>query len=802
MNKVSADHENKKLEDILLELEATTYGLSEEQYQKRLNKYGPNEIETKKQNPILLFLKRFWGPMPWLLEITIILYIVIGKYVESIVAFSLLLINAIIGFVQSQNSRKAVELLKKQLEIQCPVLRNGQWTEVDSRTLVPGDVIKIKLGDLIPADVYLLEGDMSLDVSSLTGESLPKQITKDEIAYSGSVVKHGNGTAIIINTAKNTYFGRTVSLVQEAKPKSKQQEIMFSIVRYMMYLGILASIVLTIYALVLHKDVVDIFSLIIIFLMSAVPVALPAVMAIVQSVGARKLSKKGVLITRLEAVEDAASIDVFCFDKTGTITQNKLSIKDVWVSDEFTRDNLLVYGALASNMHEFDTIDQVIIDEAHNRKLSFDKYEQIEYLPFNPANKRTESVILEDGKTYKLAKGSPQIIAELCLNDKNFDVKQFNRKIDNFSKRGYRSLAVAIDKTGDGNYEMIGLFALADPIRDDTVAMIDAIKRNGIRPMLLTGDNLAIAKEIAREAGIGENIFPIGVLLEASEEEKLKIIQNSDGFAEVYPENKFDIIKTLQNAGHVVGMTGDGVNDSPALKQAELGVAVENASDVAKASASAVLTEPGIKEILDTILVSRETFQRIMTWVMNKITKVVEVVVLFTIGYFIFQDMIISLLGMTLLVFANDFVTISIATDNVRPSIKPNTWNMKGLIWTALALGILFAIEDLLLVLIAVKVFNASLEAVQTLMMFSLVLNTQIRIMTIRERGFFFSSRPKWSLILISLVTIAIFVTLVLTGWIVPAIEPNLILITFGVGIVFMLVLDLTKYLLFKAFKV
>ena len=798
----SSDYENKKLEDVLLELETTVDGLGEEQYQNRLNKYGPNEIETKKQNPVLLFLKRFWGPMPWLLEVTIILYIVIGKYVESIVAFSLLLINAIIGFVQSQNSKKAVELLKKQLQIQCPVLRNGKWIEVDSKTLVPGDIIKIKLGDLIPADVYLIEGDMSLDISSLTGESLPKQITKGEVAYSGSVVKQGNGTAIIINTAKNTYFGRTVSLVQDAKPKSKQQEIMFSIVKYMMYLGILASVILTIFALVLHKDIVDIFSLIIIFLMSAVPVALPAVMAIIQSVGARKLSKKGVLITRLEAVEDAASIDVFCFDKTGTITQNKLSIKDVWVGDKHSRDNLLVYGALASNMHEFDAIDQVIINEAQNRNLSLDKYEQIEYSPFNPANKKTESIILEDGKTYKLAKGSPQIIAELCLNDKNFDQKQFDKKIDNFSKRGYRSLAVAIDKTGEGNYEMIGIFALADPIRDDTVDMIKAIKRNGIRPMLLTGDNLAIAKEIAKEAGIGENIFPISVLLEASEEEKLKIIQNSDGFAEVYPENKFDIIKTLQNAGHVVGMTGDGVNDSPALKQAELGVAVATASDVAKASASAVLTEPGIKEILDTITVSRETFQRIMTWVMNKITKVVEVVVLFTVGYFIFQDMIISLLGMTLLVFANDFVTISIATDNVRPSIKPNTWNMKGLIWTALGLGILFALEDLLLVLIAVKAFSANLEVVQTLMMFSLVLNTQIRIMTIRHRRFFFGSKPKWSLILISLVIIAIFIVLTLNGWIVPAIELNLILITVGVGVAFMLILDLTKYALFKAFKV
>lgn len=802
MNISSHDYEHKEVQEVLDQLEVTSNGLTREQYEKRSKEFGLNEVEEKKQNSILLFLKRFWGPMPWLLELTIILYLVIQKYVEAIVAFLLLLINAIIGFVQSQNSKKAVHLLKRQLEIECPVLRDDKWEMVNSKTLVPGDVIKIKLGDLIPADVYVLEGEMSLDVSSLTGESLPRKVNKSSVAYSGSVVKSGGATALVINTAKNTYFGKTVSLVQIAKPKSAQQDIMFQIVRHMMYLGILASIVLTVYALIIHKEVVDIFSLIIVFLMSAVPVALPAVMAIIQSVGAMKLSKKGVLITRLEAVEDAASIDVFCFDKTGTITQNKLSIQDVYSAKGYTKNDLLIYGTLASNQTEFDAIDEVIIAETKRLSLSLEGYEQIEYLPFDPINKKTEAKISKNGKIIKISKGSPQIIENLCLNDPNFDKKSFDRKVADFSKHGYRSIAVAIDLEGQGNYLMVGLLALADPIHEETVEMIAKIKSFGIRPMMLTGDNLAIAKEIAKEAGIGENIYPIDVLLNALEEDRLKLIQNSDGFAEVYPENKYEIIRILQKAGHVVGMTGDGVNDSPALKQAELGVAVSGASDVAKASASAVLTEPGLSEILETIIVSRGTFQRIMTWVMNKITKVVEVVILFTIGYFIFQDMIISLLGMTLLVFANDFVTISIATDNVRPSKEPNKWKMKGLVVTALVVGLLFALEDLLIAFIALKFFHVDLLTLQTLMMFALVLNTQIRIMTIRERGFFFASAPKWSLVLISIVILAIFIFISLSGLIVPSFSPWLILITFGVGLLFMVFMDLIKYLMFKSFKI
>ncbi|MDR0934760.1 MAG: plasma-membrane proton-efflux P-type ATPase [Erysipelotrichaceae bacterium] len=792
---------NKSLEYVIDEVGTSLNGLSDSEYERRLRVFGYNEITSKKMNPVLLFLKRFWGPMPWLLEMTIVLYLVIGKYIESVVAFSLLLINAIIGFVQSRKSKNAVEMLKNKLDLFCPVLRNGTWSIVDAKTLVPGDVIKIKLGDFVPADAYVIDGNMDLDTSSLNGESLLKNVTKSDVVYSGSIVRKGNGTAIILNTGEKTYFGKTVSLVQIAHPISKQQKIMFKIVQYMMYLGILASLILTIYAAILGKEIVSIVSLIIIFLMSAVPVALPAVMAIIQSVGASKLSRNGVLVTRLESVEDAASIDIFCFDKTGTITENKLLVQETWVNNKFLKEDLFAYGLLSSSEKEFDTIDQVIIDEAKRLGVSVSNYKQIEYVPFSPRSKKVEAIASKNGVRLKIIKGSPQTIAELCEKDENFDKVNFDNKVNEFSKKGYRSIALAISED-DMNFSMVGLFALADPLRSDTKEIIERIKANGIKPMMLTGDNLAIAIEIANSAGIGNNIYKIDDFLTASIEDKRMIVENADGFAEVYPENKYEIIKTLQELGHIVGMTGDGVNDAPALKQAELGIAVMNASDVAKASASAVLTKTGLEAILDTIFVGRETFQKIMTWIMNKITKVVEVVVLCTIGYFIFQDMIISLLGMTLLVFANDFVTISIAVDNTRPSSRPDKWNLKGLVISAIVLGFVFAIEDLIIALVATTLFGTNLVIVQTLMMFTLVINTQIRIMSIRERKFFFSSMPRLSLILISIFSIILFSFISVLGFLVPSIDLALLFITLGVSIIFLFLIDSTKYLMFRKFKI
>lgn len=796
------DYRSMSPEKAMASLESRAGGLSEAEAADRIRSFGFNEIKEVKKNPVLRFLKRYWGPMPWLLEFAMVLTFIVRHYTEGTMIFALLTINAVIGFVQSQNSQKAVELLKKKLQIKTKVLRDGQWVLKDAKNIVPGDVIALKLGDLVPADVFILEGEPSVDTSALTGESLPQDAHPGGVIYSSSIVKRGEAKCMVVNTGTNTYFGKTVSLVQIAKPKSKQQELMFGIVKYMMYLGIAASVIVSCYAIFLHKDIFSIMSLIIVFLMGAIPVALPAVMTIVQAVGALGLSKKGVLVTRLDSIEDASSIDTFCFDKTGTITQNQLSVTDCKAYGRYTRMEVAELAALASKAEEMDAIDTAILQYAVKAKVDMEKCAQLSYLPFNPANKCTEATAEIEGKRYNIIKGSPQVILDFCGMTESEAKEDVQKTIDEFSLKGYRTIAVAACDIDGGEYTFAGLLALSDPPRQDSKAMIAQIKELGIRTIMLTGDNLAIAREIAKEVGIGNRIHIASELNSLSHEKQVELINDSDGFAEVYPEDKFKIVQLLQDEGHMVGMTGDGVNDSPALKQAELGTAVSAATDVARASASVVLTKPGLGEIIDAINVSRQTYQRMLTWVINKITKVVEVVVLFTAGYFWMHNMLISLLGMSLLVFANDFVTMTIATDNVVSTKSPNSWKMKNIISASIFLGILFALEDLFVAYIGVTYFHLSYALLCTLVMLSLIFNTQFRIMIVRERRHFWSSKPSKKLFFISLAAIVGFAFIGVFGGIVPALAWTQVAVLLGIAAASMLVIDFAKYGLFRVFHV
>jgi H+-transporting ATPase len=778
-------------------------GLSEAEAAERLRRFGPNEIKERKRDPVLVFLKRYWGPMPWLLEFAMVLTVLLGHNTESILIFILLTVNAIIGFFQSQNSQRAVELLKKRLHIRAKVLRNGQWTLKDAKEIVPGDILKLKLGDLVPADAFVLNGEISVDASSLTGESLPQDARSSDVACSGSIVRRGEASCIVVNTGIRTYFGKTVSLVQIARPKSKQQELMFGIVRSMMALGVAASIVVSCYAAYLHRDIFSILSLVTVFLIGAVPVALPAVMTIVQAVGALDLSKKGVLVTRLDSIEDAACVDVFCFDKTGTITQNRLAVSDCRALAPYGEEQVVKLAALASREEEMDAIDTAVLRYSETRGIRLEGCRQLSYLPFDPARKRTEAVVEMERRNYLIAKGAPSAIRKLCGPLSPRAEKEAENAANVFSARGCRTIAIAVSDAAEGeNFHLAGLLALSDPPRGDSKAMIQRIKSLGIRPFLLTGDSQAIAREVAEQVGIGSRIRRAGERKGLNREEQIARIDQSDGFAEVYPEDKFQIVQLLQNAGHMVGMTGDGVNDSPALKQAELGTAVSSATDVAKASAGVVLTKPGLSEIIDTIGTSRQTYQRMLTWVINKVTKVVEVVVLFTAGYFWMHNMIISLLGMSLLVFANDFVTMSIATDRVVSTESPNSWKMKSIVSVSTILGALFALEDLFVVWVGISVFHLTYSALCTLVLLSLVFNTQFRILSVRERRHFWSSLPGGKLLFINLATMTGFALLGVSGGIVPALEPGQIAALLGIAIFFMGIIDFIKYGLFRAFHI
>jgi H+-transporting ATPase len=776
-------------------------GLSDAEVRDRILRYGYNEVKEKNQNTFLQFLRRYWGPMPWLLEVAIILAYFLGHYLEAGIILALLTLNAIIGYIQERGSQKALESLKSHLAIKAKVLRDGRWIVIEARQVVPGEIIALALGDVVPADTKIVDGEFSIDQSDLTGESMPVDARQSAVVYSSSIVKRGEGRGVVINTGMNNSFGKTAELVRVAHPKSHQEEIMLTIVRYMLYFGLAALVPVAIYSVILGIGTLSIITFAVIFLMGAVPVALPAVMTIVQSVGATEMAKKGVLITRLDSIEDAASIDVLCLDKTGTITENRLSVADILPFFEYTREDVILTSCLASEEIGRDAIDVAVTAYARNSGIDCIKFQRILFTPFEPSTKRSEAEIQTDGRLFKVTKGAPQIIISICSGlDEEFKGK-LNQKIEDLSKKGYRTLGVARSEDEDQNiFHLVGLMSLADPPRSDSREMIEEMKGLGIRPVMLTGDNIAIAREIARQVSIGDKIVQMGKIKGMSETEQAKAIEEYDGFAEIYPEDKYKIVRLLQSRKHVVGMTGDGVNDAPALKQAEMGIAVSSATDVAKASASVVITEPGIRVMVDAVKTSRHIYQRMLTWVINKVTKVIQVIGLLTIGFFWIQDIVISLLGMALLIFANDFVTMSLATDNVKVTSNPNKWNVGNITLASLAIGLLLIIEGAIVLFVGKNYFHLEIDELQTFMTLLLIFTSLLRVYIVRERRYFWSSRPGKALLVATVAALVVFTLLGIYGVAVTPLPVYQVFFILGFSVVFTLAIDIPKRWAFRNF--
>jgi H+-transporting ATPase len=799
----TSEYKKISLEETLTFLETTSDGLTESEAEKRFAIFGYNEITEKKKNPLLEFLSRYWGPMPWLLELAMALSIILRHYLEGIIIFVLLTLNAVIGHMHSRGSQRAVRLLKKKLALRAKVLRDGEWIMKDAREIVPGDIIVVRLGDIVPADVKIMSGELSVDESALTGESLPVEAHQSDIIYSGSVARQGEARCVAVNTGANTYFGKTAELVKIAKPKSHQEEVMMAIVGYMMYLSIAALVLVLLYGVLMNMEehIVTVLKLAVIFLMGAVPVALPAVLTIVQAVGAMELAKKGALVARLDSIEDAASIDILCLDKTGTITQNRLSVTDSIPFSGYGKEDVITIAALASQEEGMDIIDLAVIGYARSEGLSVDGYERVSYTPFDPSTRRTEAVIEADGKRFRAVKGAAQTVLSVCRGIDRATMEKADSTVKEFSRKGYRTMAVARSEGDDmDNLKLAGFLPLSDPPRPDAKGMIEQTRKLGIKPMMLTGDNIVIAGEIARQVGIGSRIIRLTDIGGLSEDEQIRIVGESDGFAEIYPEDKYRIVKLLQSRGHMVGMTGDGVNDAPALKQAEMGIAVNNATDVAKASASVVLTEPGINVIIDAVRISRQTYQRMLTWVINKVTKVMEFVGLLTLSFFWLHDIVLSLAGMSLLVFANDFVTMSLAADNVKHTSNPNKWNVKNIALSSLVPGMLLVAEGLIVILTGMKYFYLEWEKLRTMVMLNLVFNSQFRVLIVRERRHFWSSLPGRELLVLSAITITGFALLGISGVFVPSLTLFQVLAVLGFSALFTLGIDFPKYYLFRRF--
>jgi len=788
-------------EKVFESLKTALEGLSESEARKRLEIFGYNEIEEKKSNRLLQFLSRYWGPMPWLLELAMGLSFVLRHYLEGIIIFALLTVNALIGHIHSRGSQKALDLLKKKLAIKAKILRDGKWGTKEAQEVVPGDVIAVGLGDIVPADAWIASGELSVDQSTLTGESLPVEAHPSDVIYASSVVRRGEARCVVVNTGAHTYFGKTAELVKTAKPKSHQEEVMMTVVKYMMYLGIAASVFVSIDVLVMNLGILLMLTFAVIFLMGAVPVALPAVLTIVQSVGAMELAKKGALVTRLDSIEDAASVDVLCLDKTGTITQNKLSVTDSIPFSGYSKEDVITIAALSSQEEVLDMIDLAIIGYAKNTRVDLNAYKRVSYTPFNPSVKRTEAIIEADGRRFKAVKGATQVVLSLCRGIDQETIEEAKRAIQEVSRKGYRTIAVARSEGDDlDQLKLAGLLAMADPPRPDSRGMIEEAKKQGIKPLMLTGDHIAIAKEIAYQVGIGSKIIRLADMEGLSEDEQVKIVEESDGFAEIYPEDKYKVVKLLQSRGHMVGMTGDGVNDAPALKQAEMGIAVSNSTDAAKASASMVLTEPGMSVIMDAVAISRQTYQRMLTWVINKVTKVVEFVGLLTLSFFWLHEMVLSLLGMSLLVFANDFVTMSLATDHVAYTSNPNRWHVKNITLASLIPGLLLVVEGLIVILIGIEYFGLEWKKLRTLVMLNLVFNSQFRVLIVRERRHFWSSLPGRELLILSAATILGFVLLGVYGTFAPSLTIWQVFSVLGLSMFFTLVIDFPKYYAFRKF--
>jgi len=721
-------------------------GLSATEVDARRKEAGYNEVAVQKGHPALKFLKKFWGISAWMLELIMVLSAVLGKYSDLVVVGALLVVNAVLSFMQEQRAAGVVEALRKRLQVNARVLRNSSWQVIPARDLVPGDIVRVRPGDIVPADVKLLTGTLTVDQSALTGESKDADKKVGEALASGSVVRRGEGNGVVMLIGAKTYFGRTTQLVQEARPKLHIEAVVTKLVRWLFVIvGALLGLVVVL-SLIRGAPLVEMIPLMLVLLMSAVPVALPVMFTVSMAFGAKELAQRGVLVTRLSAAEDAATMDVLCVDKTGTITMNQLAVTGVIPLENATEAEVLFAAALASQEANQDPIDHAFLAAAKDRHVfeNLPKVNPLSFAPFDAKNRRTEAVIEQNGQRFHVMKGAVRTIAEACgIQPSAIDALE--ARVSNSTAKGYRTLGVARGPE-NGAPRLIGLVSLYDPPRPDAKQLIATLHDLGVSVKMLTGDALPVAREIGQGVGL-PNIQRVADLKAASAQtgnQKVDLFAGADGFAEVFPEDKYTVVQHLQTAGHVTGMTGDGVNDAPALRQAEVGIAVSTATDVAKGAASVVLTEAGLTNIVALVEQGRTIYQRILTWIINKISRTILKAAFVAIAFVVTGKFVVSAFAMLLLVFMTDFAKISLATDNVRPSKKPETWNIGGFITVSAVLGVAMVAETLLLLWFGWSHFDLATNsnALDTFSFLMLLYFAVFSVVSARERHWFWATMP------------------------------------------------------------
>ncbi|KAI9076017.1 hypothetical protein K1719_042033 [Acacia pycnantha] len=712
----NVDLERIPLEEVFRELNCTRDGLSSEEGQRRLSVFGYNKLEEKKENKVLIFLGFMWNPLSWVMEAAAIMAIALANgggrppdWQDFLGIVVLLVINSTISFVEENNAGNAAAALMANLAPKTKVRRDGTFEEQDAAILVPGDIVSVKLGDIIPADARLLEGDpLKIDQSALTGESLPVTKSPGDEVFSGSTVKQGEIEAIVIATGVHTFFGKAAHLVDNTNQVGHFQKVLTAIGNFCIC-SIAVGIIIEIVVMypIQHRSYRDGIDNLLVLLIGGIPIAMPTVLSVTMAIGSHRLSQQGAITKRMTAIEEMAGMDVLCSDKTGTLTLNKLTVDKALIEvfdKHVDKDTLLLLGARASRVENQDAIDACIVGMLGDPKEARDGIQEVHFLPFNPVEKRTAITYIDSaGNWHRVSKGAPEQIIQLC-NLKGDVLKRAHAIIDKFADRGLRSLGVCRqevpEKTKEsegGPWIFVGLLPLFDPPRHDSAETIRRALGLGVNVKMITGDQLAIGKETGRRLGMGSNMYPSSSLLGEHRDESIaalpidELIEKADGFAGVFPEHKYEIVKRLQDRKHICGMTGDGVNDAPALKKADIGIAVDDATDAARSASDIVLTEPGLSVIISAVLTSRAIFQRMKNYTIYAVSITIRIVLGFMLLALIWK-FDFSPFMVLIIAILNDGTIMTISKDRVKPSPIPDSWKLNEIFATGIVLGAYLAV--------------------------------------------------------------------------------------------------------------
>ena len=764
-------------------------GLTAREAHRRLEKFGANAMPDTSMHPLRMAIEKFWAPVPWMLEAAIVLELVLGKYVEAAIIAALLIFNAALGLFQESRAQATLAALKSRLALNASVRRDGAWKTIPAVELVPGDVVKLSLGAVVAADVRLTGGEVLLDQSMLTGESVPIEAGAGVQTYAGALVRRGEAVAEITATGVRTKFGRTAELVRTAHVVSSQQKAVMRVVRNLAAFNGVVILLLVVYAWFLKMPLDEIIPLILTAVLASIPVALPATFTLASALGARALAKLGVLPTRLSAVDEAATMGVLCSDKTGTLTENALTVTTVRPMPGFDETHVLALAALASSDGGQDPVDGAIRSAALEKKAS-DAPKMIKFVPFDPGTKMSEATVQDASSgTQRVVKGA--VAAVIGLTQPSPTATAASKELE---AKGFRVLAVAAGPPDA--MKLAGLIALSDPPRKDSAVLVTELHGLGVRTVMVTGDAPATAAIVAHAVGLDGAVCPPGGIPDSVRPEQFAV------FAGVLPEDKYKLVKAFQKGGHTIGMCGDGANDAPALRQAQIGIAVSTATDVAKSAAGMVLTEPGLAGIVAAVKEGRITFQRILTYTLNSIIKKIVTVLFLIVGLIMTGHAILTPLLMVIVMIAGDFLAMSLTTDNVRPSPTPNSWRIGSLTTAGVVLGI--SLLAFCSAILAVGKFEMGLgiDKLRTLAFVALVFGSQATIYAIRQRRHLWGSRPSLWLAVSSVADILIAATLAISGIAMTPLPAAMVAGMFAAAVALTFILDLVKVPIFARLRI